>query len=159
METKINLISRYFILNYHYQRMIFICLIILIISLNLFNFYFIRKPLAESYRQFNNIGEIVLKENNLFEINWLNKNLVSFNINNWHNIIEDLIGDIAYINSIHFIDNTWEISGELIRIEDYQILYTRINELRQLDFKVSINRIGLLQNSSFLLQLKSGDDI
>ena len=158
METDINLINKYFILNYNYQRMIFICLIFLVISLSLFNLYFFKKPLTESSKQLNNMSKIILEEDDILEINWLNKNLISFNINSWHNIIEDLIGDIAFINSIHFINKSWEIRGELISIEDYQILYTRINELRQLNFKVNINRVGSLQNSSFLLQLKAGDD-
>ncbi|MFW5873230.1 MAG: hypothetical protein ACOCVD_00965 [Bacillota bacterium] len=125
--------------------------------MNLFSFYFVKKPLEEAFIQLDNMDKIIFNEDDLFEVNWLNKNLVNFNINNWHNIIEDLIGDIAYVNSIHFIDDTWEVRGELIRIEDYQILYNRINEFRRLNLNININRLGSLHNSSFLLQMESGD--
>ncbi len=157
MGSDINLINKYFILNYYYQKKIFICLIVLILFLNLFSFYFVKKPLEEAFIQLDNMDKIIFNEDDLFEVNWLNKNLVNFNINNWHNIIEDLIGDIAYVNSIHFIDDTWEVRGELIRIEDYQILYNRINEFRRLNLNININRLGSLHNSSFLLQMESGD--
>lgn len=157
MGSDINLINKYFILNYYYQKKIFICLIVLILFLNLFSFYFVKKPLEEAFIQLDNMDKIIFNEDDLFEVNWLNKNLVNFNINNWHNIIEDLIGDIAYINSIHLIDDTWEVRGELIRIEDYQILYNRINEFRRLNLNININRLGSLHNSSFLLQMESGD--
>ncbi len=158
MEIDINLINKNFILDYQYQKPIFIFLIILIIGLNFYSLYFIKRPIEESYKELNNIDKFILSEQELFEIDWLNRNLVNFNINNWYNIIEDLIGDIGYINSIHFIDNAWEIRGDLLGIENYQILYERINELRSLNFDIKFNRVGSLQNSSFLLHMKIGDD-
>ncbi|MGM0413912.1 MAG: hypothetical protein ACQEQP_01870 [Bacillota bacterium] len=104
-----------------------------------------------------NIDEIILSEQEVSEIRWLNRNLIRFNINNWYNIFEDLLSDIAEINSLYFSGDNWEIRGDLIGIENYEILYERINELSLLNFDININRVGSLQSSSFLLQINIGD--
>ena len=157
MGTDINLISGHFILNYRYQKVLYIFLIILIIGLNLYVYNYINKPLNSSYNQLIDIDKIILSKEEISEINWLNKNLVMFNINGYYNIFEDLLGDIAWIDSIFFIDGRWEIRGELKGIEKYQVLHERINELRMLNFNINLNRVGSLQNSSFLLQIHTGD--
>lgn len=157
MGTDINLINKHFILSYQSQKIIFILLIIFIISLNIYNYYFIRRSLEETHNQLMNIDEIILSEQEVSEIRWLNRNLIRFNINNWYNIFEDLLSDIAEINSIYFSGDNWEIRGDLIGIENYEILYERINELSLLNFDININRVGSLQSSSFLLQINIGD--
>lgn len=157
MGTDINLINKHFILSYQSQKIIFILLIIFIISLNIYNYYFIRRSLEETHYQLMNIDEIILSEQEVSEIRWLNRNLIRFNINNWYNIFEDLLSDIAEINSIYFSGDNWEIRGDLIGIENYEILYERINELSLLNFDININRVGSLQSSSFLLQINIGD--
>ncbi len=157
METDINLLNQYFILDHQYQRVISIFLIIFIIGLNLYSFYFIRIPLDESFYQLDNIEKIFFSEQEMIEKEWLNRNLIKFNIKSWHNILEDLLSDIAYINSIHFFDDKWEVRGELNDIESYQVLYERVNELRLLNFNINFNRVGPLQSSSFLLFIKAGD--
>lgn len=157
MGTDINLINKHFILSYQSQKIIFILLIIFIISLNIYNYYFIRRSLEETHNQLMNIDEIILSEQEVSEIRWLNRNLIRFNINNWYNIFEDLLSDIAEINSLYFSGDNWEIRGDLIGIENYEILYERINELSLLNFDININRVGSLQSSSFLLQINIGD--
>lgn len=157
MGADINLINKHFILNYQSQKAIFILLVIFIISLNIYNYYFIRSSLGQTHNQLMNIEEIILSEQEVSEINWLNRNLIRFNINNWYNIFQDLLSDIADINSIYFSENSWEIRGDLIDIENYQTLYERINELSLLNFEINFNRVGSLQNSSFLLQINIGD--
>lgn len=157
MVTDINLISRHFLLNYRYQKLFYIFLIILILGLNLYVYYYINKPLNSRYNQLLDIDKIILSEEEIFEIDWLNKNLVTFNINGYYNIFEDLLGDIAWVDSIFFINGKWEIRGELKGIEKYQVLHERINELRMLNYNINLNRVGSLQNSSFLMQFQTGD--
>ena len=157
MVTDINLISRHFLLNYRYQKLFYILLIILILGLNLYVYYYINKPLNSRYNQLLDIDKIILSEEEIFEIDWLNKNLVTFNINGYYNIFEDLLGDIAWVDSIFFINGKWEIRGELKGIEKYQVLHERINELRMLNYNINLNRVGSLQNSSFLMQFQTGD--
>ena len=157
MVTDINLISRHFLLNYRYQKLFYIFLIILILGLNLYVYYYINKPLNSRYNQLLDIDKIILSEEEIFEIDWLNKNLVTFNINGYYNIFEDLLGDIAWVDSIFFINGKWEIRGELKGIEKYQVLHERINELRMLNYNINLNRVGSLQNSSFLMKFQTGD--
>lgn len=72
----------------------------------------------------------------------------------WDKLITKLLVGIAKVESLTFVDLTWVIKGELKAYSDFQVLTERAANLRSQEIKISVNKVGPLNQGQFILTLQ-----
>lgn len=75
----------------------------------------------------------------------------------WDKLITELLEGISQIESLTYLDKSWLIKGELKAYSDFQELTDRAANIRSQGIKVSVNKVGPLNQGQFILTLKEGE--
>ncbi|MGM0419636.1 MAG: hypothetical protein ACQEQG_01445 [Bacillota bacterium] len=161
MGANINLFKQSWLIRKKVQRRLFIFLIIAVLTSAIIYLH-LSKRLSEVSSESNFQSNLILSQIEKEDLIQLRGQLseqtsqaqVNISLAYWDKLITELLGEIAQIERLTYADMTLVITGELKAYSDFQVLTTRAADLRTQGVKISVNKIGPLNQGQFILTLQ-----